>query len=217
MQIGVDIGGTFTDIVALDRRGPPRAHEGPEHAEGSPRRHRARDSRGAGARGREGQPTSSASSTAPPSPPTRCSSRRARSRRSSPPRDSRTCSSSGARSARACTTSTMDPETPTFLAPRRRRVGHPRAPRRQRPVLVPLDEDSVRRTRARAPRRGRAGDGRLLPLLVREPGATSGARARSSRRSRPRSASRSRRRSTRPSASTSACCVTAFDAYLGPW
>ena len=46
MQIGVDIGGTFTDIVALDDDGRLAPHQGADHAQGPARGHRAPPSRG---------------------------------------------------------------------------------------------------------------------------------------------------------------------------
>ena len=111
----------------------------------------------------------------------------------------------------------MDPETPDLPRPAAPPLGHPRADRRARRAC------SCRSTRRRSgPAVGRAaGRGRRRP----SPSATSsrsstprtsGGRARSSGRSRPAQPCRSPARSTRPSASTSGCCVTAFDAYLGP-
>ena len=97
----------------------------------------------------------------------------------------------------------MDPEVPTFLAPRRRRLGIRERLDAQGRVLVPLDEAQVRQ--AVAALRAQGVQAIAVCYLfsfvnpaherrTREIIAGAGAR---------RSASRSRRRSTRPSASTS--------------
>ena len=99
----------------------------------------------------------------------------------------------------------MDPEVPTFLAPRRRRFGVRERLDARGQVLVPLDEDSVRRAVRSCREQARAGHRGLLPLLLRQ----SSPRAAHARDHRGDGARRSACRcpptSIRPSASTSGC------------
>ncbi len=63
----------------------------------------------------------------------------------------------------------MDPETPTFVAPRRRRVGNPGAPGRAGPGARPARRGRRARGGVRAPPRRRPGHRGVLPLLLRQP------------------------------------------------
>ena len=78
MQIGVDIGGTFTDIVALDGEGRLVLTKVPSTPKDLLEGIGAAVRRVLALAGAPASATSSGSSTAPPWPPTPCSSRRAR-------------------------------------------------------------------------------------------------------------------------------------------
>ena len=110
----------------------------------------------------------------------------------------------------------MDPEVPTFLAPRRRRLGVRERLDARGQVLVPLDEDSVRAA-VRAPARRRPC--RPSPSATSSRSSippTSGARARSSPRWRPEISVSLSSEVDPTFREYERLCVTAFDAYLGP-
>ena len=110
----------------------------------------------------------------------------------------------------------MDPETPTFLAPRRRRVGVRERLDAKGRVLVPLHEDDVREAVLALRAQGVSAIAvcYLFSFVILS---TSSARARSSRRWRRRSACRSRRRWIRPSANTSGSASPPSTPISVPW
>ena len=139
MQIGVDIGGTFTDIVALDRDGPARRSPRCRARRRTCSRASAPPSRSvlalAGARARL---TSSASSTAPPSPPTPMLEQKGAVTAILTTEGFEDVLELGRHEALAhVRPRRWTRRRPTFLAPRRRRVGDPRAAGRPRPRARP--------------------------------------------------------------------------------
>ena len=107
IRIGIDTGGTFTDVVARrrgDRR--DRHHQDPVDAGQPGRRLPGRHREGAGRARRRAATRSRPSATARRSPPTSCSRARSTGSGSSPPRATRRCSRSpGSR----CPTATATP------------------------------------------------------------------------------------------------------------
>ena len=108
LRVGVDIGGTFTDLIVARRRdGIVARRQGADHAattrRGASRPCCARRSPSTGLDARRRRPRSS---TAPRWSPTRSSSARAPAPRCWPPRASATRSRSAASTATTCTTST---------------------------------------------------------------------------------------------------------------
>ena len=72
----------------------------------------------------------------------------------------------------------LEPVTPVFLAPGAQRKEVREQVSAPGEVIVPLDEAAVRARGGGAGRRRRAGDRRLLPVLLPASGSTSSARAR---------------------------------------
>ena len=174
VSVGVDIGGTFTDVVGVDGHGAMRLAQDPDHPV-EPERRGAR-SAGDDARrvGHRGRPRSADSCTAPRSPPTPCSSARARRLgllttagftdvleigRQIPPQRS--------------TSSSLKPETPVFLAPgavrkgvRRAHVGHGRGRHAARRGLAARQRST--RWSARGSRRSRSASCSPSPIPAHE-------------------------------------------------
>ena len=179
-RIGIDVGGTFTDLAAVDERGrvviakcastPKDPSAGLMEGLGAARRRGGHGSR------RPARAPPSASCTAPPWPPTRCSSARARRSGCSPPRATATSS----RCARASRT------TATTCGCRRRcrwcrarcawacASACGRRPRGDRRSTRPRCDAGIARAAARQGRRGR----RVLPARLSRRRATRRAPAR---------------------------------------
>ena len=170
VDIGVDIGGTFTDIVCRRAGEPIRALKIPHHARrsqpGGAERHRA----SLRAISASPPPTSAVSCTARPSPPTRCSSARARSiglitsvgfqgRPGDRPRSfARICTASCSSRRRRCSS------PPARSAGRR----SSRSPRRAT-SSSPSTRRRCARPRPNSPADGVRGHRRVLPVLLPQP------------------------------------------------
>ena len=206
-RVGVDVGGTFTDLVAMDEAGESSW----------PRRPRLRRTSPIGvvdaiAKAGIDLKDVPSSPTAPRWRPTPSSRTRAPGSRSSPPRASGTpraaARPAGDRQPRRHVQPADGPAAGLRgrLRPSGRRPLRFEVPERldyRGQVLKPLDEEAVRQIARGATQAGRRGGRHLLPVLVHEPGARA-----ADRRDRARDASRAARcrcpaRSCPSSASTS--------------
>ena len=107
IRIGIDTGGTFTDVVAFDEdTGELVTTKTPSHPGQPGRRLHRRHRQGARPARARAATTSPPSATARPSPPTSCSRARSSGSASSPPRATSSCSRSP---ARPCPTATATP------------------------------------------------------------------------------------------------------------
>ena len=205
IRVGIDTGGTFTDVVAFDEdTGELVTTKTPEHP-GQPRRRLHRRHREGPRRARRRPATTSPpSATAPPSRPTSCSRARSSGSASSPPRAT---SSSSRSPARRCPTATATPTSGSSRrasspADRVRTVGGPARLRGQRDPA--LRRGGRRRRGPLVPRPRHHDDRGLLPALLRQRRARAARCARCCAASTPRPSSRSARRCCASTASTSA-------------